>query len=431
MLDYIENNITEKLETSELAKLENYSSVQFTRNFVKATGYTPAQYITKRKLYFSAWDLLNTNEKIVDIAMRYNFECHDTFSRAFKRFFGKTPEFFRRKGFHVPEFSRPLDNNEPNEPYNRVEIVTLPEIKLIGVERRFRASEQSFEVFDRIYDDVFKNVPNRVYPNSRNATHVLSIIQPNGDFTIFSGIEVTDFDDVPKNADRYILPEQVHAMLWLSDDDGVEYRNSVDFLYLKWLGSNMNEFQSGQTEAYPIATVEYFVPNELRTQTNPQTEAVYVPINPVVAEKETLEQRRVYSLTIETEHNLTIYDRGRKEEIIQKMLDIITDDCGICQKSYEIILSINKNSCEVMWVTDTIVNYSDFCEKTFQGGEFLKVETCNRCPHIAQSVFMRILEQSNFTTDNIYEIYHVSGNSLLTLTPMSLLSRGDSNGNLN
>jgi AraC family transcriptional regulator len=94
ILDYIENNITEKIETSELAKSVNYSAVQFTRNFIKATGYTPAQYVTKRKLYFSAWDLLNTNEKIIDIAMRYNFECHDTFSRAFKRFYGKTPEFF-------------------------------------------------------------------------------------------------------------------------------------------------------------------------------------------------------------------------------------------------------------------------------------------------------------------------------------------------
>jgi len=423
ILDYIENNITEKIETSELAQSVNYSSVQFTRNFIKATGYTPAQYVTKRKLYFSAWDLLNTNEKIVDIAMRYNFECHDTFSRAFKRFFGKTPEFFRRKGFHVPAFSRPLDESEPNEPYNRVEIVTLPETKLIGIERRFRAPEQSFEVFDRLYDDVFKNAPNRAYPNSRNATHVLSIIQPNGDFTIFSGIEVANFDDVPKSADRYILPEQEHALLWLNDDEGVEYRDAMDFLYLKWLSNNLNEFQSGQTEAYPIASVEYFVPSELCSQANPQTEAVYVPINPVIATKETLESRRVYSFTVETEHEMTTTDRQRKEEVIQKMIKLITNDGGICQKSFEIILTVNKNFCEVMWVTDAVINHSELSEKIFEGGEFLKVETCNRCPHIAQSVFMRILEQSDFAFDNLFEIYYVSGSSLLTLTPMSLLAR--------
>lgn len=230
---------------------------------------------------------------------------------------------------------------------------------------------------------------------------------------------------MPKNADRYIVPEQEHAMLWINDEEGVEYRGAVDFLYLKWLDNHMNEFQSGQTEAYPIATVEYFVPSELHAQTNPQIEAVYIPINPVVATKETLESRRVYLFTVETEHELTIQDRQRKEEAVQKMLEIITNECGICQKSYEIILAVNKNSCEVMWITDTVISHLDFHEKIFQGGEFLTVETCNRCPHIAQSAFARFLEQANFISESIFEMYRISGSSLLTLTPMSLLARND------
>lgn len=423
ILDFIENNITEKLDTAELAQFANYSTVQFTRNFTKATGYTPAQYITKRKLYFGAYDLLNTNEKIIDIAMRYQFESHDTFTRAFKRFYGMSPEFFRRKGFHVPEFIRPFDEKDPYEPYGRVEIVTLPEKKLIGIERKFRAPEQSFEAFDRMYDSVFRNAPNRVYPNSHNITHILSIIQPNGDFTIFSGIEVTSFEGMPKEAECYTLPKQEHALLWLKNDEGVEYRGATDFLYLKWLSNSMNEFQSGQTEFYPIATVEFFVPEELRIKSNPQTEAVYIPINPVVAYKEILEQQRVYSLKIEYEHELTIYDRCQKGKTVQKMLDIITEDLGICHNSYEIILAAKENVCEAMWVTNTVVSHAELCEKTFEGGEFIKAETCNRCPHIAQSVFMRILKENGVSSDGMFEIYHIKGNKLLTLTPMSIMVR--------
>lgn len=421
ILDYIENHITEKLEIAELAQLTNYSAVQFTRNFVKATGYTPVQYVTKRKLYFGAFNLLNTNEKIIDIAMRYQFESHDTFSRAFKRFFGVSPEFFRRKGFHVPDFPHPLDEHEPFEPYERVEIVTLPEIKLIGIERKFRAPEQSFEVFNRLYDDVFKNAPNKVSLNSRHATHVLSIIQPNGDFSIFSGIEVTSFDGVPEKANCYTLPEQEHARLWVCDDKGIGYRNATDFLYLKWLSNNMNEFQSGQTESYPIATVEYFVPEEFCTQSNPQTEAVYVPINPVVSYKENFEPRRVYSLKEKNQYELTFFDRCCKEKLVQKMLDIITNECGVFQKSFEIILTVNKSICEVMWVTNTVIDHAELCEKTIDGGEYLKVDTCNRCPHIAQSVFARILKEAGISSDGMFEVYHIEGNKLLTLTPMNLL----------
>lgn len=420
ILDYIEDHITEKPDITELAKSLNYSAVQFTRKFIKATGYTPARYITKRKLHFAAYDLITTNDQIIKIAMRYNFESHDSFSRAFKRFYGISPETFRRKGQHVPEFPRPFDDVKPNEPYDRVEIVTLPEIKLIGIERKFRAPEQAWEVFGRMYDDVFRNAPNRVYPNSHGITHILSIIQPDGNFTIFSGIEVTGFDGAPKNADCYTLPEQEHAMLWLNDDDGIEYRSSTDFLYMKWLGKSISGFQSGQTELYPIATVEYFMPEELRDKADPRTDAVYVPILPVVPVKEMLKPRRVYSFTVENEHEINPYDRCLKENAVRKMLDIIANDCGICDNSSEIIIVTEKNICEIMYVTDKIINYEELSEKQLKGGECLKVETCNRCPHIAQAIFMDFLVQSKYNYSVMFESYKITENKLLTLTPMDL-----------
>lgn len=45
----------------------------------------------KRKLSSAYYDLLEPNRKIIDIAFKYNFGSHESFTRAFKKLFGVTP----------------------------------------------------------------------------------------------------------------------------------------------------------------------------------------------------------------------------------------------------------------------------------------------------------------------------------------------------
>jgi len=192
VLDYIDENIKETMNIDLLAEISAYSVPHFFRLFLSYMDMSPMNYVLRRKLYFAAKELISCDIKIVDIAYSFGFESHDVFSRAFKRYYGTLPATFRKNGSKLNDFYRennyciskyaiPVslnnqekdDNNMPEQIRHNVKIVTLPEIKLIGIERKIGRDDWTFDIFYNSYDRVFRNAPNRMYPNSTNATHAL------------------------------------------------------------------------------------------------------------------------------------------------------------------------------------------------------------------------------------------------------------------
>lgn len=95
-IDFIEDNLEKKIELEELAENVFLSKYHFHRKFHAATGEPVAEYIRKRRLIKAANDLLYTDEKIIDIALKYQFASQETFTKAFKKFYGIPPREFRR-----------------------------------------------------------------------------------------------------------------------------------------------------------------------------------------------------------------------------------------------------------------------------------------------------------------------------------------------
>ena len=94
ILDIIDNRITEKLTLKELAKESGYSTFHLNRLFSRATGITLMAYVTRRKLRHALYDL-SCGEKIIDVALKYGFETHAGFTKAFKKCFGYSPSLYR------------------------------------------------------------------------------------------------------------------------------------------------------------------------------------------------------------------------------------------------------------------------------------------------------------------------------------------------
>lgn len=73
------------------------------------------EYVTRRKLQYSIFHLSN-GEKVLDIALEYGFETHSGFTKAFKKYFGYSPNYYR---IHAPE-GFPQRINLVNLKQNRV-----------------------------------------------------------------------------------------------------------------------------------------------------------------------------------------------------------------------------------------------------------------------------------------------------------------------
>lgn len=104
-LDYTEAHLTQQIDFEAVAKEACSSVFHFQRMFCMLCGFTLGEYIRMRRLTLAAEDLIQTKDKVIDIALRFGYDTPESFSRAFTRFHGITPTDARRGG-NVKSFSR-------------------------------------------------------------------------------------------------------------------------------------------------------------------------------------------------------------------------------------------------------------------------------------------------------------------------------------
>ena len=104
-LDYTEAHLTDEVDYEAAAREAASSVFHFQRMFTMLCGYPLGDYIRMRRLSLAAEDLMQTDDKVIDIAYRCGYDTPESFSRAFTRFHGVTPTQARRGG-SVKSFSR-------------------------------------------------------------------------------------------------------------------------------------------------------------------------------------------------------------------------------------------------------------------------------------------------------------------------------------
>ena len=100
-IEYIEHNLNKKIELKDLANKVFLSKYHFHRIFHAVVGEPVAEYIRKRRLMEAANELLNTDDKIIDIAFKYQFSSQEVFTKAFKKLYGMPPRQFRRNRMSI------------------------------------------------------------------------------------------------------------------------------------------------------------------------------------------------------------------------------------------------------------------------------------------------------------------------------------------
>ncbi len=97
-IDYTEKNLTDEIDYEQAARAACSSPFHFQRMFSLLCGFTLGDYIRMRRLTLAAQELMQTADKVVDIALKYGYDTPESFSRAFTRFHGVTPSEARHGG---------------------------------------------------------------------------------------------------------------------------------------------------------------------------------------------------------------------------------------------------------------------------------------------------------------------------------------------
>ncbi|HEX3078522.1 MAG TPA: helix-turn-helix domain-containing protein [Lachnospiraceae bacterium] len=104
-IDYIEDNLSDDIDYSVVAKIMNCSEWEFRRFFSFLAQIPLSEYIRRRRLTMAAEDI-KKGEKIIDVAIRYGYDSQPAFSRAFSRFHGIAPSMARDEGVAQKVFQR-------------------------------------------------------------------------------------------------------------------------------------------------------------------------------------------------------------------------------------------------------------------------------------------------------------------------------------
>ena len=115
MVNWIEGNITNNPTLAEMSNHVGYSQFYCSNKFHEHIGITFKQYLSKRRLTLAAIDVKNTQDRLLDIALKYGFSCQESFTRAFVDA-GCTPNQYRKSLATIQLYARPnilpVENNE-------------------------------------------------------------------------------------------------------------------------------------------------------------------------------------------------------------------------------------------------------------------------------------------------------------------------------
>lgn len=79
-IEFIEKNMNEPITIEDIAKQAGASPFHFHRVFSMLTDMTVADYLRKRRLTCAAQELAVTNERVLNIALKYGYETPESFA---------------------------------------------------------------------------------------------------------------------------------------------------------------------------------------------------------------------------------------------------------------------------------------------------------------------------------------------------------------
>jgi AraC family transcriptional regulator len=236
----IENRSASDLTLDEIARLCGVSRFYLSRAFALATGQPVMRYLRGRRLTAAAHALAAGASDILAVALDAGYGSHEAFTRAFRDHFGETPEVVRSRG--------DLDNL-PTVEAIRMDTKLLVELEpprfedrkallVAGLGARYTfATNEGIPAQWQRFADYLGHIPGQV---GRTTYGVCCNQDDAGNFDYIAGIEVSSFDDLPKEFARVRIPARRYVVFSHRDHISA-IRGTIYTTWYKWLPESRHQ----------------------------------------------------------------------------------------------------------------------------------------------------------------------------------------------
>lgn len=204
---YIENNLTEDINLDRIINCTGFSKFHFIRVFKSILGYSINDYVRRRKITEAAKHLINTDMRIIDIAVMYSYNSQEAFTRAFKEVYDITPNLYRSQGIEYNNLKQlPISEGilTMKSPGGVIEpsIVEMEEFILAGLEYRGHNLNHEVPKLWNVFNKRVNSMPNRVNSKVGFGFEDYEENDFTGSFRYLAGVEVSTEGGIP---DEYAL----------------------------------------------------------------------------------------------------------------------------------------------------------------------------------------------------------------------------------
>jgi AraC family transcriptional regulator len=256
-IGFIESHLRDDVSVADIAAAAGYSLYHFIRTFNQTVHHTPYDYLMRRRLSESARELLTSQRRILDIAIDYQFNNHETFSRAFKRMFGVQPSQWRSRGVIPYRSLLPSLTLEYLAHINQGGI-SQPQITERKTTHLSGLMSQGQENVPGLWQNLRQILDSAASPGKPYAAYGVHTTLQNKDLFYFAGVEVLSLEVPTPPLVTLTLPPGPYVQFNHKGGKGTRSL-SLDYIYQTWLAKIKNK---------PSFTRQYFPETDPTKQAN-------------------------------------------------------------------------------------------------------------------------------------------------------------------
>lgn len=221
-IDFIEENLLEAITVELLAEQVGFSTYHYYKLFRSYVGLPVMDYVRRRRLAYAAHDIC-MGKRILDVALEYGFETHNGFSKAFRKCYGCSPEFYRNKSTsYLPKKANLRELKKMDIHHGIIQepkIMTLPAFYVVGyaLQTNYEDNNEQRDI-RAFWDEVeIDGLEQKLYDTFETNEHGEYCIwfPPNyetNEFTYVLGIQPAHLSNIPPNLFVGVVDEATYAV---------------------------------------------------------------------------------------------------------------------------------------------------------------------------------------------------------------------------
>ncbi|MGE7930337.1 AraC family transcriptional regulator [Lysinibacillus xylanilyticus] len=259
-INYMEEHLLDDITMEQIAREVNSSVFHFQRTFSILTDMSIADYIRRRRLTLAAQELINTEQKVIDLAYKYGYDSPEAFTKAFRKQHQLTPSEARKKQGQLQSYNRlviqvSLKGAEPM----KYKIVEKEKFQVVGVKRTYNSQNgENLQGIPHFWNEMnSKNFDNQLIQlNNGSIKGVLGVCVPNTSQGENGFIDYWIATDHVGEVGENLLAMEVPASKWVIFEvhgpmpDAMQ--NTWKQIYSEWFPSNpYKPAGTAELEVYP------------------------------------------------------------------------------------------------------------------------------------------------------------------------------------